>query len=396
MMHTAKQEKGHVVMSLTLIPLLALCVPSLLYLFLPVTETLSHLVTPQGHAVSLLTTFFSLFFAIGFLVWGPLSDCYGRNRIILLGLTILTLITLMISLSTNYYYLLVLRSAQGFFASAFPPVALAWIAENIDERIRHRAVSMISCAFLLAGTIGQWFGALTVHDSLIRTMLPLAVIYISGVLIFYGVTRKKQPVQKKVTGTTVILRTLLNKIPVIFSDIRLVRIYCCASVVLMSFVSLYVMLNAAKENLHVDVGVLREITTLGMLTCLFSGIIFKKIRPNKVLGIALLVMAGTLVLQYMMVTWRIAQISVFLVLHVFFAMALSLAIPAMITCVAMSSAQENRGIAMSLYSCILFAGASVGSAVPAGALGNLFIPLLTGVLFVCGSSMLLTMRAKSS
>ncbi|MFP1778100.1 MFS transporter [Lonsdalea quercina] len=382
-----RESKAHVIMGMVVIPIVALCVVALLYMLLPVTSTVSNILGLGGQQVGLLTTFFGLFYAFGFMVWGPLSDKYGRNKIILCGLLLLTLSTLAIPISVNYNYVLTMRCLQGFFASSFPPVILAWITENLSERTRRRSISLISCAFLLAGTIGQWYGVLTIQTSLTNALIPLGIIYLLGGVGFYFVTYKDKVSHLRGNNNPPTISAILSKIPSVLLDKNLIKIYFCALFVLMSFVSLYVLLNASKGNIMVNIGLLREVGTVGMLSCLFSGIIFKKSQPSKVLCLSLTIMTCALFVQYLMIFNNAGSVYIFTAVHFFFVVGVALAIPSMITCVTLLSVKENRGIAVSLYTCILFIGASLGSLVPVYLKESIFIFILVMALSICGGIM---------
>lgn len=105
--------------------------------------------------------------------------------------------------------------------------------------------------------------------------------------------------------------------------------------------------------------------TLGMLTCLISGRLFQFFHPLKVLAISLFLMSITLLFQFLLIkNWNAQYMIPFLIFHTVFSAMVSLAIPSMITCTTLFSNNSNRGSAISLYTCILFIGASLGSYLP--------------------------------
>jgi len=98
---------------------------------------------------------FSLGFAIGCLMYGVLSDKYGRKRIIILGLVALTLISLLIGMVDSFLWLSVLRGLQGAAAASFSPVALAYAVEMFPAQKRVTTIGFISTGFLVAGVLAQ-------------------------------------------------------------------------------------------------------------------------------------------------------------------------------------------------------------------------------------------------
>ncbi|XKM12830.1 MFS transporter [Orbaceae bacterium ac157xtp] len=379
------------VISLSLIPFTALCVVTLLYIFLSVVGNLSISLKTTPENIAQLTTCFGFFYAFGFLIWGVFSDIYGRRRIIIFGLLSLSVVTFLLSLFSNYGYLLLVRGLQGFFASSFPPVILAWLAENLSDKYRKIAISLISCAFLLAGTLGQWFGVTLIHSSINLSMYILAIIYLISGLIFYFITKNMTdlvPIRQTESVNNLSVLKVFVQIPQVFLERKLIKIYASALFVLMSFVSLYLILNSNNKSSMIELNQLRQIATLGMLNSLFSSWLFSKITVTKVLASSLLVMSITLALQYFIFKGYMQQQIIFFIIHYIYISSIAFAIPAMITCASMFSTQKNRGVAVSLYTCILFVGASLGSFLPNCINIDALFILIIIALFLIGLSVI--------
>ncbi|OCG26009.1 hypothetical protein A9G11_01390 [Gilliamella sp. wkB108] len=386
-MGNEKIAKSTSFISLSLIPFTALCVVTLLYIFLPVAVNLASFLSVSQESIAPLTTCFGIFYALGFLFWGALSDKFGRENIIQGGLLSLSIITFILPLYPNYSYLLLMRCLQGFFASSFPPVILAWLAENLKEKYRKRAVSLISCSFLLAGTLGQWFGAIMIQTSINLSMYILGTIYILSGIMFYFLSKKIIKNRVSQSSKKVSLIKILCQIPSVLFDIQLLKIYGSALLVLMSFVSLYVYLNTSKGDISISIAQLRLIATMGMLVSLLSSWLFSKMAVTKVLAISLLLMSVTFAMHFLIIYRFIFSINSLLPLvHLIYVASIALAIPSMITCSSLFSAQQNRGVAVSLYTCILFVGASLGSLLPNYINMNFSVLFITAMLFIIGLS----------
>ncbi|OCG03988.1 MFS transporter [Gilliamella sp. wkB112] len=387
-MSNKKIIKNTSFISLSLIPFTALCVVTLLYIFLPVAVNLTSFLLVSQESVTQLTTCFGIFYALGFLLWGALSDKYGRENIIQGGLLSLAIITFILPLYPNYSYLLLMRCLQGFFASSFPPVILAWLAENLEEKYRKRAVSLISCAFLLAGTLGQWFGSVMIQTSINLSMFTLAIVYLFSGIIFSFLTKKIIKNRVNQSSQNASLIKILCQIPDVLFDKKLIRIYGSALLVLMSFVSLYVCLNSFNEDKLIKIAQLRLIAAVGMLTSLLSSWLFSKMAVTKVLSMSLLLMSITFAMHFLIIYRYMFITSVLPFIHLIYVSSIALAIPSMITCSSLFSAQKNRGIAVSLYTCILFIGASLGSLFPNYININVLSLSITTMLFIVGISVL--------
>ncbi|WP_409517326.1 MFS transporter, partial [Diaphorobacter sp.] len=148
---------------------------SLLYLPLSVLGALE-----QSHGVGAagMVSSFGIAYALGFLLFGHLSDRLGRRTVMVFGLTALAVITALLSLAQTPQLLVTGRILQGFSAASFPPVAIAYLAEQGTPKQRVWSVAWMSTAFLSAGLLGQIYGgAVTTRWGLGAAFLPLCGIY---------------------------------------------------------------------------------------------------------------------------------------------------------------------------------------------------------------------------
>ena len=116
-------------------------------------------------AAQLATATFAAW-GVSIITVGPLSDSFGRRRIALIGLLVLTISILAAPFAPNFETLLVLRLLTGMGGGTIPPNAIGVISDVISPERRAQAVSAllaigmgsaISVAFiaLLAGW-GGW------------------------------------------------------------------------------------------------------------------------------------------------------------------------------------------------------------------------------------------------
>lgn len=104
-----------------------LVVVSSVYLTIPLASIFNDVFDSTATQSAWTSSAFSLFYAIGCLFTGPLSDRYGRKRVILFGLVTLAIITGILGLSNSLLTLIILRSLQGIAAATFPPVVVTYI-----------------------------------------------------------------------------------------------------------------------------------------------------------------------------------------------------------------------------------------------------------------------------
>jgi MFS family permease len=136
-----------------------LVVVSSVYLTIPLADIFNEVFEATAAQAAWTSSAFSLFYAIGCLFTGPLSDRYGRKKVILFGLVALTIITGVLGLSNSLSTLIILRSIQGVAAATFPPVVVTYIVEMFPPEKRVTTIGFVSSGFLMAGVVGQIFSS---------------------------------------------------------------------------------------------------------------------------------------------------------------------------------------------------------------------------------------------
>lgn len=80
-------------------------------------------------------------YALGQLFVGPLSDRYGRIRVLQWGLVSYTIINLISAFTAEIETLLVLRALQGLIAATGPVVVRAILNDRLDSAAAARTLS---------------------------------------------------------------------------------------------------------------------------------------------------------------------------------------------------------------------------------------------------------------
>jgi DHA1 family bicyclomycin/chloramphenicol resistance-like MFS transporter len=98
-------------------------------------------------------------FSAGQLVYGRLSDRYGRKRVLLVGMAIFIGSSLLASLAPDFATMLVARTLQGVGAAAPRVIAIALVRDRYAGREMARVMSFAMAVFIiipvLAPTVGQ-------------------------------------------------------------------------------------------------------------------------------------------------------------------------------------------------------------------------------------------------
>ena len=118
--------------------------------------------------------------AVSQMVFGPLSDSFGRKRVIYVGFVIFMAGCLMAIFATSFTMLLAGRLLQGIGAAGPRTVSIALVRDRFEGREMARIMSLVMTVFILvpvfAPAIGQVIMQLTHWRGIFVMFLVLAVI----------------------------------------------------------------------------------------------------------------------------------------------------------------------------------------------------------------------------
>src|SRR5262249_18307652 len=117
-------------------------------MYLPALPALADSFATSPGRIQLTLSAFFVGFGVGQLVYGPLSDRWGRRPPLLCGIALYVGASLACALSTQVAALIALRLVQGLGACAGPLIARAVVR---DVYKRDRAARMLSLMMLVMG-----------------------------------------------------------------------------------------------------------------------------------------------------------------------------------------------------------------------------------------------------
>lgn len=338
----------------TILAWTGMVVMSSLYLTIPLISLFSDYFHISLSKAGFTSSVFSLGFALGCFFYGAISEKYGRKNVIVFGLFSLSVITLLLGLVNDFSFILLMRGLQGLAAATFSPVALAYTLEVFPNDRKVGTVGFISTGFLVAGIVGQVFsGYVSEHSHWHVIFYVLAVVYAMTALLVVWILPKGI-----VHNETKNIWAPLKRIGSIFTNRNLIFSYIIAFVLLMSFVSMYIILGAyltsdsfgmKSQNLIY----IRAFGIVGMVMSPFAGKLAKRFNELFVLKMAL--SFSIIALTVMSFVSTIAGLTI---ISILFVGGIALAVPSLVTLVSQLG-WNMGGIAVSMYTVILFAGTSV-------------------------------------
>lgn len=298
-------------------------------------------------AAWVISTFgFSL--AAGFLLFGRLSDIFGRRFCMVTGLTGTCAASIAIGFTDDFDMILILRVFQGFFTAGYPPSAIAWLQERLPDRMKFTGVSVFTGSLLLAGIAGQVFAGLGGFGGTPRmiVLLPAAVLFLAAIVILFRLPGG-------VAGRQVSSVRIRD-----FPFLRLWAIFFGSAMSLVPFVMFFaaVEISAAAGQLDVDPMTVRYLGVPGLLATGLAGMALKRYGSMSVM-LAGFCLMGASFLPPLILTPEDGV----LVTGVGFTFGVALAVPALLSLVG-GAVPDARAFAISFHACVQFIGVALAPA----------------------------------
>ncbi len=334
-----------------------------LYVTIPMVAGIAASFNIEPGNAALIGTAFGVAYAVGFLALGPLSDRYGRKRMVLIGLVVTAVATALVGIASSFGLLLAGRAAQGLAASIFPPVALSLVTEELPPAHRPIGVSLMSFAFLGAAPLSQLFAVQT-GSSLSVIMFELAPLYLLGAAGLYLVVASKNAATS--AGNT----ADGNRLTSLLGDRCIVAAWAAAVTVLFGFVSFYSGMQAFGPGIGVDLQTVRLIGLPPLLLTFAAAPVTRRFGAPVTarLGLALAALAIGI--------GAFASPAAIMVASAILSAGVAFAVPGLIATVAGRATNANRGLALAIYSFALFLGASFAPPIAQALAGIGIVPLL--------------------
>ncbi|OJJ29865.1 hypothetical protein ASPWEDRAFT_122399 [Aspergillus wentii DTO 134E9] len=125
-------------------------------------------------------------FAIGPLLWAPLSEAFGRRTIFLVTFSLFTMFNVAAAVSTNFASLVIFRALAGMFGSAPLTNSGGVVADLYSAETRGLAAVFYSCATFLGPVLGPIAGGFLGETQGWRWIEGLLAIY-SGVMLILAI-----------------------------------------------------------------------------------------------------------------------------------------------------------------------------------------------------------------
>lgn len=180
--------------------------PLAIDMYLPAMPTIAKDLGVTAGEVQITLTAYTLGFALGQLLHGPLADSFGRRPVLLIGVFFFAVASIVSATTHGIEALTYIRTAQGFAGAAAAVVIQAVVRDMFDREDFARTMSFVTLVMTVApliapmigGYLALWFG----WRSIFWVLAIFAAIVIAAVLWKIPETlpvEKRQPLRIKTT-----------------------------------------------------------------------------------------------------------------------------------------------------------------------------------------------------
>lgn len=279
------KEKGLMIM----ISLFSAIIPLSIDLYLPVLPKMVEKLSTTQSLVNLTLTFFYIFFGISTLLLGPLSDKYGRKKILLIGTTLYTLSSFFCMMAINVESLILFRIIQAIGSGAIVAVASAIIKDSFDGKKRETMFAIVQSMMMIAPIIAPLLGAFLLKFFSWRGLFGV-LGFIGIVLIVFTCLFKETLITKSSESS---FKSLGNLIVVLKNPVfrNLLIIFSFMALPLMAYVAVspYIFVNIfglSEQKYSYYFAFNSLFSVIGPILCLY---LTNKISSNKIIVFSLVI-----------------------------------------------------------------------------------------------------------
>jgi len=174
----------------------------------------SSLVLEGGDNIQMVVSLLLLGLGVGQLVFGPLSDTYGRKPLVYAGYLVFIGATLLCINATSFYWLLVGRFLQGFGLAAPRVLSMAIIRDQYAGRKMAQIMSFVMVFFILVPMLAPLLGQAILWFAPWRTIFYAMLVIAIGSLLWFSLRQPEtlKPQHRKELSVKVFFDTFMEVI----------------------------------------------------------------------------------------------------------------------------------------------------------------------------------------
>ncbi|MPM23520.1 Bicyclomycin resistance protein [bioreactor metagenome] len=180
-----------------LIAMLSAFVPLSTDLYLPALPGMSVYFGVDAGRINLTISLFFIFYALGTLIWGPLSDRLGRRTVLLVGLSIYLVASAFCASAKTVEVLMAFRVLQAIGGSAAGAVATAIVKDVYSGKQRQSVLAIVQSMVTISPAVAPVLGAFLLKVMSWRgvfwTLMGIGILALIGALLFEETLLERNP-----------------------------------------------------------------------------------------------------------------------------------------------------------------------------------------------------------
>lgn len=160
MVNTTKSHSKYLIVLLSALVAFG---PLSIDMYLPSLPSIALDLSTNVAAVQKTITIFLIGFSVGMLVYGPLSDRYGRKRLLIIGMAIYVLATLGCVFATEIEHLQIFRLLQAFGGASASVLSRALVRDLFSNAEIPKILSLMHIITMIATLVAPIAGAIVVE-----------------------------------------------------------------------------------------------------------------------------------------------------------------------------------------------------------------------------------------
>jgi DHA1 family bicyclomycin/chloramphenicol resistance-like MFS transporter len=132
-------------------------------MYLPALTTIAKQFGAAEHVVGLSLVLWFAAFGVTLLVWGPLSDRFGRRPVLYIGMVLFLLSSLLCAFSQNVWQLIAFRILQGVAASAPASMCMAICRDRYEGDRRKKTLAYMGMIVGITPILAPSIGSFVLH-----------------------------------------------------------------------------------------------------------------------------------------------------------------------------------------------------------------------------------------
>lgn len=148
---------------LILLVVASLITPLSLDMYTPAVPHMTDHFNTNASTVNLTLVGYYLFFSVGLLIFGPISDKHGRRPILMGGMAVYTVGSALCAMATSIWALIAFRVVEALGAGAVSAVSTAVVKDAFCAERREAVLSVVQVMFVIGPVLAPVVGAFIVR-----------------------------------------------------------------------------------------------------------------------------------------------------------------------------------------------------------------------------------------